>query len=490
MNRGRILVVDDNELNRELLSEELSDEGFAVITAADGPEALAIVEREEVDLILLDIQMPQMSGLEVLETVRRTHPLGELPIIMATARTASADVVEALGLGATDYVTKPIDFPVLLARITTHMRTQERRSSPSTGAYRRLKGDGKPRFVEVNRYCPTCLTANDGTPDTCPECGAAAGDGWPLIPRHEYPELGRIHGGYYFDKMLGSGWEGVVYRVRSVDLDRAFAAKVAKLVNDSSLDAAAVRQLVVAEVEALARLRNPHVVQIFEVVHLRADVYALITEFLEGTTLRQLVDEGPLRPIDALAICRQVALGLDEVHHHGMVHCDLKPENVIVRQLASGEYFAKVLDFGIVKSSGTVTPGGVFIGTPKYAPPESFAADVQIDGRADVYSLGVLLYRLLTAQPPFRSEDFEQLLRDHVTAPIPRLEDSGATHPDFALFDAVIRKAMAKTPDLRYQSMPELIEALDDVRRRATSPEESPNVTQPASGDEDETLVE
>jgi adenylate cyclase len=118
---GRLLVVDDNELNRDMLSRRLSSRGYTVSVAGGGKRALEMIEAEAFDLVLLDIMMPEVGGLQVLGAVRARHSRAELPVIMATARDQSQDVVEALRLGANDYVMKPIDFPVVLARIEAHL---------------------------------------------------------------------------------------------------------------------------------------------------------------------------------------------------------------------------------------------------------------------------------------------------------------------------------------------------------------------------------
>jgi class 3 adenylate cyclase len=120
-----LLVVDDNEMNRSMLSRRLERRGFDVVTIDSGEGALALLRERSFDLVLLDVMMPGMSGIEVLEAVRKTHPMSELPIIMATARDGSADVVHALALGANDYVTKPIDLPVLLARAATQLALKD-----------------------------------------------------------------------------------------------------------------------------------------------------------------------------------------------------------------------------------------------------------------------------------------------------------------------------------------------------------------------------
>jgi serine phosphatase RsbU (regulator of sigma subunit) len=119
--RGSLLVVDDDEENREMLARFLQAIGYNVTLAEDANRALELIGKQAFELILLDIMMAGMGGLEVLRIIRQTHPATKLPVIMATAKTGSEDVVEALKLGANDYVTKPFDYPVLLARVETHL---------------------------------------------------------------------------------------------------------------------------------------------------------------------------------------------------------------------------------------------------------------------------------------------------------------------------------------------------------------------------------
>ena len=120
--QGKLLVVDDNEMNRDMLSRRLKREGYTVTLAEDGNQAMELIKSQKFDLILLDIMMPGLSGFDMLPMIRETHSLADLPIIMATAKDESVDIVEGLKLGANDYVTKPIDFPVLLARLQIHLK--------------------------------------------------------------------------------------------------------------------------------------------------------------------------------------------------------------------------------------------------------------------------------------------------------------------------------------------------------------------------------
>jgi len=124
----RLLVVDDNELNRDMLSRRLGARGFQVETSPDGKDALQRIETEVFDLLLLDVMMPEVSGIDVLRKLRERWSESDLPIIMATARDATEDVVEALSLGANDYVTKPLDFPVVLARIETQLTLKDQKA--------------------------------------------------------------------------------------------------------------------------------------------------------------------------------------------------------------------------------------------------------------------------------------------------------------------------------------------------------------------------
>ncbi|HET8648102.1 MAG TPA: response regulator, partial [Vicinamibacteria bacterium] len=174
-----LLVVDDDEMNRDHLSRRLERRGFRVLQAADGRAALEALGRVRVDLVLLDVMMPGLSGLDVLRQLRgRRSPL-ELPVIMTTARTGSEDVVEALEAGANDYVTKPIDFNVALARIQAQLRLRE-----AAGA------------VPV------------------PSPAGPPGPGTVLDQR------------YRLEERVGAGGYGAVYRAQHLELQQAVAIKV------------------------------------------------------------------------------------------------------------------------------------------------------------------------------------------------------------------------------------------------------------------------
>jgi len=200
--RGRILVVDDNEMNRDMLSRRLQRKKYEVDTAVGGQEAIDAIAANEYDVVLLDIMMPEVDGFHVLETVRYKYDATELPIIMATAKTESDDIVKALKMGANDYVTKPIDFQVAMARVSTHMQLKDSidrvrilekslavrnaelqaandymtQSLESAASFQRsLLQDNPPSATELNIgwiYCPCDQLAGDSygvypLPDNC-----------------------------------------------------------------------------------------------------------------------------------------------------------------------------------------------------------------------------------------------------------------------------------------------------------------------------------
>ena len=182
-----ILGVDDNDLNRDMLSRRLERRGFHVERARDGYEALSLVERGPVDLVLLDIMMPGISGMDVLRKLRESHPPTDLPVIMATAKDQSEDMVQAFELGANDYVTKPLDFQVVLARVQAHLRTM--------AAARRARA--------VTSFVPPP-----------PPGGEQVGVGSVLAEK------------YRLESRIGSGNFGDVYRALHIGLQRPVAVKL------------------------------------------------------------------------------------------------------------------------------------------------------------------------------------------------------------------------------------------------------------------------
>jgi serine/threonine-protein kinase len=282
-------------------------------------------------------------------------------------------------------------------------------------------------------------------------------------------------------EVLGQGGMGTVYRVRHTMLGRHFALKVLRreLANDAELPKRFIR-----EAKAAAAIAHPNVVQISDFGTLPSGQPFFVMELLEGCSLSELIwRAGPLPPGRAIRLLRQAADGLAAAHAVGVVHRDLKPDNIHVSEAARREV-VKVLDFGLAKVAGAsrLTRHGIVYGTPHYMSPEQ-AAGEPVDERSDVYSLGVVLYETLTGHVPFEADTYMGVLTKHLyVQPVPPsqlLPDSAA----LGGLEEVALRCLEKKPSKRYGSMVELLAALDRVTELTSSGQVSvrPALQSPAS---------
>ncbi len=398
-----LLVVDDDEMSRDQLSRRLERRGFRVLRAASGEAALETVKEHSVDLLLLDVMMPGLSGFDVLRAVRGQRSPLELPVIMTTARTDSDDVVEALEAGANDYVTKPIDFPVALARIQAQLRARAAAAAaavPPAGA------------------------------------GAAIGPGAVLDER------------YRLEEHIGSGGYGTVYRALHLELRQAVAVKV--MLPRAPAPQAAILRFRQEGISA-CRVKHPNAVTVMDFGLTPEGVAFLVMELLEGHGLdEELVARGKLPLARCLEVVVPVCRALAAAHAAGIVHRDIKPSNVFLSLTAAGEV-VKLLDFGIAKLSGDaelerpLTVEGMVLGTPSFISPERVRG-AAYDGGSDVYGVGAMLYRMLSGQLPFAETggDAHALLSAKlVSDPRPLRELDPSLPP---AVEAIVMRAMRRDP--------------------------------------------
>jgi serine/threonine protein kinase len=307
------------------------------------------------------------------------------------------------------------------------------------------------------RTCPRCaapIPAHEGLAGLCPRCvleQARESAGLPARPRGPEPEeLGPHFAAYSIEGRIGSGGMGAVYRARHKGLDRPVALKV--LHRDvAELPGFAAR--FEREARTLAALEHEGIVRVHDVGR-AGPWYFLAMELVEGVSLRELLREREVSPREALSIVVQICEALQYAHDRGIVHRDVKPENVLLD--AKGR--VRILDFGLAKLLGERAPEALtrsaeVVGTPHYMAPEQWERPRAVDHRADIFSLGVLFYELLTGELPV----------GRFAPPSERVQ------VDVRL-DEVVLKSLARDPEQRWQKASEVRGEVERIRDGAPAP--------------------
>jgi serine/threonine protein kinase len=270
---------------------------------------------------------------------------------------------------------------------------------------------------------------------------------------------------YRFESFLGKGAMGIVYRAKHIALDRNVAVKLMSA--DREPDEAQIKRF---EGEALSasRLIHPHIVAVLDFGRSPAGLIYMVIEYIPGETLYAMENKlGPMPVARAYGIMHQVMAAVEEAHNHSVVHRDLKPENVIVTPMRSGEDFAKVLDFGIAvlmddKSSRSSQEDNNFAGTPGYLAPEHIRGS-EATALCDVYALGSMFWEALVGRPAFISETPMGIINKQLTTEPPSLAKALEGSHFATVLDPVLKKAMARDPAKRYQSVAELRDGVADA---------------------------
>jgi predicted Ser/Thr protein kinase len=311
------------------------------------------------------------------------------------------------------------------------------------------------RYVEGHGFCPrdgTALQSDEAEPDA-PLTGidASAATQPPSAERKSLQIVPgqTIAGRFQVIALLGKGGMGVVYRAHQLSVDREVALKV--LHPELARDAQLVRRFEI-EAKAASRVSHPNGVVVYDFGHDTSGLCWLAMELAHGRDLHAVLKSGgPLGTRRAVHVVDQVLAYLEELHGAGILHRDLKPENIFLLE-GKGDR-AKVIDFGLAKiaeasAAERVTRAGAVFGTPHYMAPEQGAGE-PVDARADLYSCGIILFELLTGQPPFTGQSTVQVLRRHMTQAVPHPRKvNGRADVSDALW-GVLQTALAKSPDER-----------------------------------------
>ena len=421
--RGRLLVVDDYEFNRNALSRHLRRNGYEVDEAADGKEALARIETNNYGLILLDLMMPEMDGMEVLDILRKTRSRADLPVIVVSAQDQTDDVVKAFAAGANDYVSKPVDLAITLARIEAHIR----RDAPTE----HLDEDSPTTDLGSTLR----LSATDQ--------GLRPGD---------------FLGEYRIVGLLGEGGMGVVYEAVHEMLQREAAIK---LLSPSFSETPGAAQRFLREARTAAKVEHPNVVGIYEVGKLDWRLY-LAMQLVRGKSLSELLRNGPPDWPEATRIVTEACRGLAAAHRLGIIHRDIKPANILL----ADDGHVKLADFGLARpqhpdESEDLTRGVLAIGTPHFMSPEQFLQQ-SLGPTSDVYSLGVTYFTLLTGHSPFSHRNTQLDVAKAHFSEEPRPVDSLVTDIPPAV-SVVVSRCLEKTSANRYADASEMLKALENL---------------------------
>jgi CheY-like chemotaxis protein len=477
---ARLLIVDDDAENREVLRRRLEREGYRAECAEDGRRALARMAHESFDLVLLDVLMPELDGYQVLARLKDAPATRDIPVIVISALDDMAAVVRCIERGAEDFLTKPFDPVLLRARISASLekkrlhdleleyirqvgRVIEAATAVEQGSYRsgsladlaartdelgRLARvfDGMAAEVEAReerlRARLRDLKADIGIARTSQDRSATL-DGDAL-------EAGGMFGDRYeIIGTIGRGGMGTVYRARDRELDEEVAIKTLRpeLLSDGVL-----LERFKSEIRLARRISHPNVVRTHDFGEWRG-VYYLTMEYVEGITVRELIERrGRLQAPSALAIATQLADSLAVAHAQGVIHRDIKPQNLLLDDAG----VLKVMDFGVARlaeRTSTLTEAGLVLGTPAYMPPEQLLSEA-VDARSDLYAAGVVLYECVTGRLPFEAATPVALIARLLSEdPVPPADLTPDLPPALS---ALILRLLAKRPEDRIQTAADL----------------------------------
>jgi DNA-binding response OmpR family regulator len=405
--RKSILVVDDEMSIRKFVRIVLEEQNFQVFEAHDARAALSMIAVKEFDLVISDVRMPKISGIDLLKEVKRQQ--AGCPVLLVTGVPEVDDALECMKLGAVEYLTKPID---------------------------------------LDRFYSTVANLFDGSEGTL------------MLTNPGGPNAERYIGGYKILNTLGEGSSGVVSQVEKPDADGVPRQYALKLLQYNSCNDAENRQQTsrfFRELDTLSKIDHPNIVKTHDYGYAEnPQLPYFVMDYIRGRSLK-LVSKGlvPASIAEKAAIIRQIADALRAIHACDICHRDIKPDSILVMP----DLTAILMDFNVAQvPNSDPTVDDQVIGSPAYVSPEGFISG-KVDHRADIFSLGAVAYELFLGHRPHDGSSFADF-----AAAICKEKPYEPRHviKDFPVaLQSILAKMLKKDPTDRYQSADQLVADLD-----------------------------
>jgi serine/threonine protein kinase/CheY-like chemotaxis protein len=447
----RIVIADDHPIFREGLAKVISrDVRLEIVGQAEnGDEAVAQLTKLRPDVAVLDLDMPERDGFAVTRAAQDAQ-LG-VKVIILTSHNNEALFQSALDLGVAGYVLK------------------DGAINEIVNAIRVVAGGGHYFSPELSTYLLNRANRPSNPDERKRTDGHESNDeSLQISPRKFEPGSDRI-GRYRILKQLGFGGMGKVYLAEDLNLGRQLAIKV--LTEELTRNSEHLRRFE-REARAASALNHPNILTVYE-IGVADGTNFIATEFVEGESLGQRIKRGPITMSEILDIGIQVASALAAAHEARIVHRDIKPDNIMIR----ADHLVKVLDFGLAKPVSSdehqvdhegitqallKTMPGMVLGTAEYMSPEQ-ARGQEVDERTDIWSLGVVLYRMVTGKTPFNGETISDVIASILKTDPPPLVREGEPVP--RELQQIISKCLRKNREDRYQHIKDLLIDMKDCKR-------------------------
>lgn len=401
MCKKNILVIDDDENIIQVLKAYLEDQcGFNTVTSCNAMEGLTKLVEKKIDIVISDIKMPGMSGMEMVQRIKNNYP--HIDIIMISGKGDAADIVKAMKIGADNYITKPFELDQV-EKVIRELIVKKKTHETAKKVEKSMQSIGDYSLIE----------------------------------------------------QIGSGGMSVVYRARQISTGRIVALKV---IFPNLIKQEVSFKRFLREARLVGELDHPNIVKGIDVGKIGGNCF-LVMEYVKGKSLDALIyEDGPFENEYAVHILLQMFAALKYIHSRNVIHRDIKPSNVLI----ANDNTVKLIDLGLTKnidSRQNVTEPGYAAGTAGYMPPEAIYEEAPLDTRSDIYSAGATIYYMMTGEQPFHGNSYEIFRKQKTHVPsVKSINDFVSVE-----FDGFVARMMSPKRNKRFQSVEEIIECLSSI---------------------------